>query len=457
MSQTQVNQRFRSRRVQSGVPASSARTEGWDLMLCFLAAYLLTAVGRVHQLFESLAPLHPAVLSSAGAAALFLIDRHRARRIGPSLTTPPIRFMLAFWLWTAFSVPGALNQGVAFTTFVDLGRTVALSVVMVSAVRSVRDVSRLATIYFASAVLFCIVVLMRFRLGAGDMWRLGTLYYYDSNDFATFIASAVPIGIYLLFRRGALLERAGALAGLSFLAIGVVWSGSRGGFLALLGATVFLLFRFTAVRTVWRVVAVTAFALIFVYSASDKYWDQMQTIGTPQQDYNMTGEEGRVEIWKRGIGYMTSRPLLGVGVNNFPVAEGTLSSFAGRQAYGVGVRWSAAHNSFVQAGAELGIPGLLLFIAIIVAAFRALSTAGTQASRLGGTDDDAHALTQALTGSLVGFVIGICFLSMAYHEILYCLAALAAGAQKVTSIKARRLAATPTPIRARPLAGGTHG
>src|SRR5678815_3555338 len=97
----------------------------------------------------------------------------------------------------------------------------------------------------------------------------------------------------------------------------------------------------------------------------DRYWQQMGTIAS-ESDYNRTDETGRVQIWKRGIGYMLSNPLLGVGAGNFPAAEGLLSPFAQRQQFGVGVRWSAAHNTLVQVGAELGVVGLVLFVALVL-------------------------------------------------------------------------------------------
>ena len=114
-------------------------------------------------------------------------------------------------------------------------------------------------------------------------------------------------------------------------------------------------------------------------AASDQYWDQMSTIMS-DADYNRTDESGRMQIWRRGIGYMLQNPILGVGPNNFQTAEGMLSPFAERQQFGVGVRWNAAHNSFVQVGAELGIPGLILFLAIIATAFRSLRRSGRRAS-----------------------------------------------------------------------------
>ena len=138
-----------------------------------------------------------------------------------------------------------------------------------------------------------------------------------------------------------------------------------------------------------------------------------------------------MQIWQRGVGYMLQFPVFGVGPSNFGAAEGTLSPFAERQQFGLGVRWNAAHNSYVQIGAELGIPGLLLFIGMIASAFGALR----RTNRRGGVRDGSHLvpeLTQAMTASLAGFVVGAFFLSLAYSEMLYTLLALVVGLQKVT-------------------------
>jgi O-antigen ligase len=150
-------------------------------------------------------------------------------------------------------------------------------------------------------------------------------------------------------------------------------------------------------------------------------------------DYNRTEETGRLQIWSRGVGYMLQDPVLGLGPDNFPAAEGTLSPLADRQQYGIGVRWNAAHNSFVQAGAELGVPGLALFIAIIVSTFAALRQSGRSERALAEAGGDWPLLTPALTASFLGFVVGSFFLSLAYSEMLYTLVALAIGLQKVTA------------------------
>ena len=170
--------------------------------------------------------------------------------------------------------------------------------------------------------------------------------------------------------------------------------------------------------------------LLFLATATDRYWSQMSTILTLDQDYNRTSETGRWHIWSRGIGYMLQHPILGVGANNFPIAEGTISPLAALQQYNIGVRWNAAHNSFVQIGAELGVPGLILFVTAIAAAFSALGQVARLQRALPSRPRGPPQLAQALTGSLIGLAVGGFFLSLAYYEMLYAGLALAVGLRK---------------------------
>jgi O-antigen ligase len=149
-------------------------------------------------------------------------------------------------------------------------------------------------------------------------------------------------------------------------------------------------------------------------------------------DYNRSEETGRMKIWQRGVGYMLQYPVFGVGPNNFNAAEGRLSPIAERQQFGRGVKWNAAHNSYVQIGAELGFPGLVIFVGMIAAAFMALRRSRRSAG-MARADHAGSELTQALSASLIGFIVGALFLSLAYSEILFTLLALAVALQKVTT------------------------
>jgi len=383
---------------------------------------VLTATGRVHQLFGILEALHLAMLASGLAILLWILDGSAVRRAALLRgTATTLAGLLLFW--SILSIPSALLAGNSFDlVFDNFFKTLVMSAIVIGSIRNARDVERLAAVYFAGAVIYSSIVISRFDLGDGGNWRLGHLYYYDANDFATFVVTAVPLGVYFLHTATGWTKRIASAIGLVVLSLGFVWSGSRGGFIALAAVVLYIVLRYRAIPLRWRLAATALVAVVVLGTASDHYWQQMGTI-TSEDDYNHTSETGRLQIWSRGIGYMTANPLLGVGPGNFPAAEGTLSVFASRQQYGIGVRWNAAHNSYVQIGAELGVPGLLLFVALIASAFGALRRINTA---------DAP-ITPALTASLLGFVVGAFFLSLAYSEMFYTLVAFAVGLNKVTN------------------------
>lgn len=422
-------------------PAAAGRITRWDLLLVCVSLYIASGVGRVHDLFPILRPLKPALVATLFAVGLLLLQQNGRRRVG-LIELRPTRWLLGLLLWGAVSVPFALTQGIAFGDWVDFARAVIMFVVIAASVRDTRDVERLAVVYFGVTVVYTAIVLSRFQLGSGD-WRLGHLYYYDANDVATLIVTALPFGLYFALAHRRLELRALAITGLLILTVGLIRSGSRGGFVAFFAIVAFVLLRFTTLPVRTRAIGLAVILVIIGATASDKYWSQMQTIMRPQTDYNLTADQGRVKIWERGIGYMMQYPATGVGMGNFQTAEGTISPLARLQERGIGVRWGAAHNTFVQVGAELGIPGLLLFLGLIISLFGSLRRVARQAARadaLPGAVDLAR-LSQSLTTALVGFLVGGFFLSLAYADMLYTLAALTVALAKVARLSNSKLVA----------------
>lgn len=419
--------------ARASTPVEVERIPHWDLLLACVAVYIATAVGRVHELFPILRFLKPALLATVMAIGLFMLQQTGRRRIHL------LRSRIADWLigllfWAALSIPAALNQGVAFHTWTDFFQTIVMAFVLAGSVRTTRDVERLILVYYLVTLIYTAVVLSRFDLGP-DNWRLGRLYYYDANDFATLIITAMPFGLYFVLGRHPLQWRLLSLGGLAMLAVALIRSGSRGGFLALLAIVAFVLLRFTTVPARARLAGLLLILTIAFGAASDQYWSQMQTMIHPKEDYNLTSEGGRIRIWKRGLSYIAARPITGVGLHNFQVAEGTISPLAKLRERGIGVRWGAAHNTFIQVGAETGIPGLLLFIGWIANAFIALRRAGRRAREAGVRT--VPRLAQTLTAALIGFVVGAFFLSLAYADMLYTLGGLSLGLSKAARLAER--------------------
>lgn len=420
------------------------RGRGWDLLLVCLSAFMLTSVARVHQLFPALGVIKPVTLAGLLAIALCLLDRMPARRLKP-LDVRATRWMIALAIWMALSVPGALWPGGAFATFLDFVKTVLISLVIITAVRSVQDVERLTLIYFVGAVIFAAVVLSRMQFQLAAEGRLERLYFYDSNDFATYAITAMPLGLYFAASERRLWVRCVAWAGIALLTAGFIWSGSRGGFLAFIAVIAYFLLRYTSVKRSWRWSAVAVIGMLLMATAGDAYWTRINTVLHPTRDYNLTSDEGRLRLWRRGVGYMLDHPVLGVGAGNFPRAEGTISPLIERAPRGRSVKWGPPHNSYVQVGAELGIVGLLIFAAFLISVFRALSRFPTRTG-------PPVRLAQSLTASLIGFVVGAFFLTLAYHDMLYMLTSLALGLQQVTvnaaairQVEPPRVTAVPAP------------
>src|SRR5947207_12575657 len=270
--------------------------------------------------------------------------------------------------------------------------------------------------------------------------RLRDVAYYDVNDLALLIVCTLPLVLYLWRRPAGLWSRVLLAAGTVFLMVTLGKTGSRGGFLGFLTVGGYLLLRLRGVSTLQRVTTVALLGTLLVAVASDKYFERIQTILDLSTDYNWSGksETGRVEIWKRGTGYMLDHPFLGLGPGAFPVAEGTLAPEALEQRrYGRGFKWSAPHNSFIQVGAELGVGGLVLFIALLAGAFRTLA-------RLRRAPvPELAVVAQIFTASLIAFVVTASFLSQAYSAYLYTLLGMILGLAKIVS-----LARPPMPARA---------
>lgn len=411
-------------------PGASPTDTRWDPLLLCVAGHILTAVGRVHQLFPVLEVLRPALLTGLLATVLYVLDRHQERRLA-RIFVPTTKYLLALLFWMLLSVPGALVVGNSLElVFGSFMKTVLLFILVAGAMRGVRDLERLAMVYLLGAAAYASVAITEFDLGMGDNWRLGRLFYYDANDLATFLVTAMPLGLYFLHSGRRLRARVFALLALALITLAFVRTGSRGGFIALVATAGFVVLRYSAIPFGRRIAATVLVAVILVGTASEQYWQQMGTI-LSDADYNRTYESGRIPIWKRGVGYTMRHPLLGVGPDNFRTAEGTLSEFADRQQFGIRVRWNAPHNSYVQVGAELGVVGLVMFLTMIATAFVALRQARPDERISDGPQDRLTQLTQVLTASLIGFVVGAFFLSLAYSEMLYTLLGMAVGLRKV--------------------------
>lgn len=392
-----------------------------DALLVAVGLLTLTSIWRIHALFPILTALQLPSLAALGSYALVITNRSARRRAAVLRHPIAIAAILLLCFAGVSAIGGILTTRTVFFITGDFSKTVLMMVVVVLAVRSLKDLEWMIATQVFGATLYASSIMMRYSVESSG--RLGGLIYYDSNDLAMLLVMALPMGVYFLRGGSSRSQRLVALAAFGVILVGLVKTGSRGGFLAFIAVLAFMLFRFSALSRRARFGAVVALTAGLLLVGNQQYWAMMGTLLNPSEDYNFAGqsETGRVEIWKRGLGYMMAYPLTGVGAANFGVAEGRLSERAKeRLSRGAGTKESAPHNSFVMAGAEMGIPGLTCFVALIVLAFTALRSVTTARRRGHAKTSASIAVSQALTGTMLAYVIaGGLFLSQTYNSLLF--------------------------------------
>lgn len=208
---------------------------------------------------------------------------------------------------------------------------------------------------------------------------------------------------------------------LRFIMIGVLYRGlvtySRGGFLAC-GVMALLYFLRTPgkLRYLFAVVAIAALILPVLPTA---YWERMETIGASPEERD-TSSKGRLHFWDVALVMANDRPILGVGHNAFNAAYDTYDR-SGGELYGTA---RSVHSAWFGLLAELGYPGLLMFLTILALALRACSRVRRRAVE-GSIPNDLGEYATALSTSLAVFAVGGTFLTFQYKEILWHFAGLA--------------------------------
>lgn len=412
-----------------------------DALILVLSLALLTAVWRMQDLFAPLGIIRPTITTTLLAALLFALDTGSRRRLA-ALRSATLGMAVVLLVILAIGAPVSIWPGgsIAFLAR-DFIPSIMLAVLIAGAARGVRDIEVLIAVLLAGAAIFSVYILVTVQVEPTG--RLGRLRYYDVNDLALLIVSSIPLAVLMLRRGSGRLRTTFAVACLGIFVVTLVRSGSRGGFLAFVVVSFYLLVRYRALPARVRAGAVIGGMLLLLATGTDRYWQMMQTMLHPKSDYNWAGNtyDGRMEIWKRGLGYVGEHPALGVGADAFPVAEGELSTMARhRRELHLSTKWSVAHNAYIHIAAEGGLFAFAAFVGMLALAFRSLARVNRVARERGG-DPRVAACAQALTGAFLGYAFAQFFISAQYFTFLYVLVGLVAATEKIARMGNERVPA----------------
>jgi len=258
----------------------------------------------------------------------------------------------------------------------------------------------------------------------------------------------------LLFKASEGIRRWLAAGCLAVTCAAVAMTGSRGAFVGFLVVVPAIFFAMKDVSVTRRLGVVGAFVAALVLGAPQGYWERIETVFEPSEDYNVTDDHGRLAIAQRGLGYMMTYPVLGVGVANFSRAEGTISPLARNAMSGEAIRFLAPHNTYVQVGAELGVFAIAIWLSLFylgIVGLRRLRATLSRRGRAGGEKTAERRflvlMCTYLPITFLAFATTSFFVSHAYTPVFYVLLALLAGTLTESGALRRRDRATRIAMR----------
>ena len=271
----------------------------------------------------------------------------------------------------------------------------------------VNNVTKLRTLLFLYCSGLAIYALFILKSGSFAEDRIFFGSMFDPNDSAFFIINFLTFNLLFMRKGNKYFQRIISVLNMVICLI-VIWkTGSRGGLVAVISIAAYLMFaktitiRLSFITKVILVIAAIA-SLQLVNMSSKRY----ETLFDLKNDYNITGEEGRLAIWGIGVRMILARPITGVGMNRY--SEGVARD---REARGMtsGVKWQTAHNSLVQIGAETGVFGLFIYCLMTLNVFRITSEIINKSK-----SQELIKICEMSRAGFIGHFISAMFLSQAY-------------------------------------------
>ncbi len=261
------------------------------------------------------------------------------------------------------------------------------------------------------------------------VWGPPTSMIEGNNELAVAELMILPLILYFLHRSEKLWQRLVYYASFFLTAASILFSYSRGAFVAIGGVAVVMIarsrYRFQAL------VAVIVLGGLLIAFVPSQWKERMGTISSYQTDPSAMG---RINAWNFAFNLAKAR-LFGGGFRTF-----TPELFAIYAPNPVDVH--DAHSIYFEVMAEQGFPGLAIYLLILFTTLFRLERMRRRFRR----DPDwrwVGELSEMLQFSVLAYMLGGAFLGLAYFDLFYYL--VVAGillelivGQEVAAVRARR-------------------
>lgn len=289
--------------------------------------------------------------------------------------------VLAFIGAAALSLFKAANIHEGIRVVFQLGAGAGLFFLIINNVKERRQADEIALAMVLSGVAAVLFSLYEIRgIKFGGLRLIYTSTFGNPVFFAQYLSLAIPLSLAMCLQK----KEAGgqgqspasffsrlffALAAV-FMLVFLILTRSRGAYLGLLAAGAYccivtakkgtFLFFFKKNRNVpffFLIFFIALFSVGVMFSTQFKGW-----AGENIRFRNLA----RVSLWNSTFQMARDNPVLGVGAGNFKIAYPLYRSPKESEIIPKGVKYSKAHNDFLQVWAEMGTLGLICFFAIFL-------------------------------------------------------------------------------------------
>lgn len=359
-----------------------------------------------------------AVIATDSSGERLIFSRHPAL-IGAGML---------FVAWALISAAWAEDPGVAISSAQRFALNLLLIPIVYTAISEAKHVRWVATALVlggAAAALYGLSAVPSAAeasdsiTAAADLNRItGTVG--DPNLLASLLLVGSIMALALALDRGrAAAGRVLCAIAAAICFVAIVATVSRGGIIAL-GVALLATILFAGKRrgrAVAGIAILAAIATTYVLAfASESQLARLETAD---------GGSGRTDIWKVGWRMVEDNPGHGVGAGNFNVSSVHYlliePGAVARSDYIVDTP-AVAHNMYLEVLAELGIPGLILFLLLLIISIAAAVRAASTFDRCG--EDGLALIARGVAISLCSMMAADFFLAAEYGKLLWLLLSL---------------------------------
>lgn len=324
--------------------------------------------------------------------------------------------LLAFVVWMSFANLFAMVPDLAFQKWTQCFKIILMTFVTMALMQKRERLHAMIWVIVLSLGFFGAKggLFTALEGGTSRVWGPPGTFIADNNALAMALIMALPLMRYLQVHSESKLIRMGFYGLMILTAFSIIGSQSRGAFLGGIAMAAFLVMK--SRQRVMISLLVVGFITVGVFFVPQSWIDRMRTIETYQEDSSALS---RLEVWGFALKIVNDRPLVGGG---FRVSydDSIYLKYVPDARKGRGRNY---HSVYFEILGELGYPGLLIYLALLGAAWRS----GSRLISLTKRRPELHwagDLARMIQVSLVGFGVSGAFQNLAFFDLYFHLIAM---------------------------------